>query len=614
MARVLFELEVLRIEELGVGPFTFTVWVDDVLIEPTQDDSVSLPNEGYFAMQVCSSDGNSGEVTFELNIVKDSGCKWLPLRGTEPLTYLSEKVEGPRVLVAFTKMSLLSPVMEHGSSSERSSQLSELESPKSFRICEAIQDYPILRKAIEDLSGSVHAAAVAHADEEAQLKRKIVDLELKLDQMRREAALVTSDREALLNRRISDQNLQIEKYRLTLKAQNAALEDVKSQLQGSLQKAKGGDDNTYRRHAETYRVKEDTLQRRVRELEGEVIEWQGQLQHALQRETSLRQQCLKQQEVIDAFKADARNTDDITQLQFQLDESEARRFTLQAELADLSKNWDETWLKAQKAEALDYQKANAALLKEVESVSEQLRQSKSAMIALQHQETLWKSQFALGESAKVLQLCSNSELMTARESAVEVEQLNKDLKEQIDSLVKELKEAKDSAVKAEAELRVLKSTQLQNREEAPSPDEEIDQHLKEFLRSNSTIQLAKQADGQYTWGAKRLVLQMKRGQLLVKTGGGFILLEDYFKPTEPDPKDSSEGSTTECSDLAEDIENSRSKRHSLDYKERSVSPLLDYSKPTLSSMGKRVGRTPVKEPRSRTPRKGLHTKRLSAKM
>mmetsp|Transcript_1159 Transcript_1159/g.2797 ORF Transcript_1159/g.2797 Transcript_1159/m.2797 type:complete len:610 (-) Transcript_1159:80-1909(-) len=609
MARVLFELEVLRIEDLGNGPFTFTVWVNDVLIEPTADDSVSLPCSGNFAMQVCSNDNKSGEVYFDLSIIKESGCKWLPLGETEPLKAISDNTEGPKVLVAFTKMSLLSPVLEHGSSSERSSHMSDIESPKSFRTNEVSQDYTVLKKVIEDISGAFHAASVAHADSEAKLKKKVADLELKLDAVRRDSELALSDREAMLNRKILDQNLQIEKYRLTLKAQNAALEDVKSQLQ---HRGKGAEEFLYTKHLETCRANEEGLVKRIQDLENEVIDWQNQLQSSILRESSLRQQVVKLKETVDNYKSGPSEADEILQLQFQLDESEARRLTLQAELGQLCNYWDETSNKAHKTELAQYIKANQSLKNEVDVLSEKLKQSQETVILLQQQETIWKSQIALGESAKVLRLCSNSELMTARESAVETELQNKDLKAQVNYLTQELNEAKDVAAKTDRELKALK-TEIENRTER-SHEEDLENQLQEFLRSHSMIHLSKNGDGQYFWGNKRLNLQMKRGQLLVRTGGGYMLLEDYFRLNESDPKDSSEGSTTECSDFNDDIENRMLKRPGSDLRERSISPILDYSKPTLSSMGKRVERTPVKENRARTPRKGLHTKRLSAKM
>jgi hypothetical protein len=609
-----FELEVLRIEDLGCSPFTFTVWVDDILIEPTTDDYISLPSQGQFAMQVCSSDGSAGEISFQLSLVKESGSKWLPLVGEEAVGVLTEAVEGPRVLVAFTKMSILSTVVEHGSSSERSSQLSELDSPKSFKINEMTNDYQVLKKTAEDLAAALHTASVTHAETEAKLKRRVVELEHKLETMRRDHELMLRDRESMHSRRNSDQNMQIEKYRLSLKAQNAALEDVKSQLQSSQMRNKATEEvSQLKAQVAALKSSEAVLMKRGEELESQVSSLQLKLGEALDT----------------AQFTEDRN--EVARLQFQLDESEARRLTLQTELQQLSSSWEKTSSTPQQPEGLEHRQANQALVKELELLSEKLKQAQEQTIALQQQQTIWKSQIALSESSKVLRLCSNTELMTVKESAAEIEGLNRVLKEQVSSLSQELIDVKEAFTKADRELRELRNTRpiqscevvrsgrdLQSsyvsRVQTQPIEEDLEVYLQEFLRSYSSIRMTKSGEGQYIWGNKKLNLQLKRGQLLVKTGGGFMSLEDYLRINEADVKDYSEGSTTECSELAEDAENRSSKRNSQDFRERSVSPILDYSKPTRSSMGKRVERTPVKDARSRTPHKVIHTKRLSAKM
>jgi hypothetical protein len=592
MMRV-FELEVLRIEDLGCSPFTFTVWVDDILIEPATDDCINLPSQGQFAMQVCSSDGRAGEISFQLSLVRESGCKWLSLVGEEAVGVLTDAVEGPRVLVAFTKMSILSTVIEHGSSSERSSHVSD--SPKSFTITEMTNDQ-VLKKTAEDLAAALHTASVTHAETEAKLRRRVVELEHKVETMRRDHELTLRERESMHSRRNSDQNMQIEKYRLSLKAQNAALEDVKSQLQSSQLRNKASEEvSQLKTQIAALKSSEAVLIKRGEELESLVSSLQSKLGQALDK---------------------AQVTEDrseVAQLQFQLDESEARRLTLQTELQLLSSSWERTSSTPQKSEGLEHQLANQALVQELELLSEKLKQAQEQTIALQQQETIWKSQIALSESAKVLRLCSKSELMTVKESAAEFEGLNRVLKEKVNSLSQELKDVKEAFTRAVGELRELQSSYVSRVQTQPK-EEDLEVYLQEFLRSYSSIRMTKSGEGQYIWGNKRLTLQLMRGQLLVKTGGGFISLEDYLRSSEADVKDYSEGSTTECSELADDAENRSSKRNSQDFRERSVSPILDYSKPTRSSMGKRVERTPVKDTRSKTPRKVIHAKRLSAKM
>jgi archaellum component FlaC len=627
-----FELDVLRIEELGDGPFTFTVWTDNVLQEPSHNDRVPLPGTGTLTVNICTDEITVGSVKLPLDLITHNACCWLPLDFTEVLTELLEKGTGPRALVSFTNLELLSPVSEHGSVSERSFE--DRGSPCALRRKVAslsLREDEGLKSALQE----VLSVLKVYSDQKTDLKRKILSQDRELQAMKLSLA---QERVVHQHRPTDDHSLETEKLSLLVKSQAVDLREVVAKYESIFAELK-----------EERQAKQEFEQRataRIKDLE-------GQLALSLSREKAANASvCSLQQETTDLrqtlgdckaevqelstslwkLRAEAPHKTDVRVLALheKLEESEKARTSVVHDLHQLQDFIAR--LECQEA-ATQVPSLKLQLLQmneEVQRLTEELADAQEEAIRLQSYEDCMPLNSLSAQIAEINQRAASEVDEVKRRMETQGRVLCK-LSESCAMTAEDL-HATQGLLKAK--LSQLHSMQVENLNlrsqveayQLSDCTDDTDRALKDFLHSNGyRNSLSKVGDGLYMMGNKKLRILLKNDKLLVRTGGGFTSFGDYIRTEKAEfnselKKCSSANSksfsnrSSSAGLVPRNLENyahdPKDTDTTLDYdsillqsftfddtsfrRNAQQSTKLDITKPTKSSIGKRAERTPLK--------------------
>lgn len=661
-----YELDVLRIEELGDGPFTFTVWVGDILQEPRDNDRIPLPRTGLLTIHICTDEFTVGKVNVPLHLINCNTCCWLPLSNVEAVTELDGKVEGPRAMVSFTRVDLLSPVSEHCSFSERSFTEMKLESPKALKrkVLELRSEEEGLRKILQDVLDSVKT----HSEQKADLKRIILRQDRDLQATRLQLVQKRTKLDDTLGISANSRHVENEKLHLLARSYEADLKEltlrneaVVAEMEAELQNSRGAKQTTAARIQELETKLKESLDR---ERKGAAA------LDALQQEaTGLRNTCdacnvenAELKATLWRLKAsqDKTQQDDerISALHDRLEESERHRARLLEELHTMKDFIQELNCKDTSSQTESLKLQLALMSEEVKHLSEDLQDAQEEAIRLQSYEDyapLAELSYKIDELNQ--KACQENEateklLQTQIRSSMRLREQSGMLTADLQSTQLLLKSKQSQLQECQAENTNLMAQLTVYAETTQQSSEDGKLLLKDNIHSDGLAYLCSRlGDKDYKLRGKRLTIWLHNGQLLVKTRDGGVPLEDYIKANRSDFTKLKElASTTSKSfssnrssstglisrnieslnsslldakdiDSLADTENLMLQSFTVDessYRRCAVvqqSPRVDITKPTKCSLLKRADRTPLATHNlgGKTPRKPA-LKRLPFKM
>lgn len=643
-----FELDVLRIEELGEGPFTFTVWVNDVLQEPSHNDRVPLPRSGILTVHICTDDSTVGAVKVPLNLISHNTCCWLPLDFSDVLTELVDKVVGPRAMVSFTNIDLLSPVSEHGSLSERSCDERGLESPSILRRkvqSLVVNDEDGLKRTLNDLLSTIKA----YSEQKAELKRNVLRQDRELQAVKLSLAQERTIYQHKLSSAMDDRSLENEKLRILAKSLAADLKDITLKYEAVISELEDG-----RIETKDFRIKSEA---RVKELEGKLADSLARENKATsciatltQEVTELRKTQVDYNSENSELKATLwrlKSANDLPKvellderipaLQSRLEESERQRAALMQDMHQMKDFIEKLECQEGATQAASLRIQVSQLGEEVQRLTEELADAQEEAIRLQSYEDYAPLSELKTHIAKINNKAS-SDVEAAKKQFADIRRSYVRLNEHCNMLTADLASTQRLLLSKQRYLHSVQVDALNLRSQLEvfnsSRDTSIDtdRALKEYMHSNgyrSTI--SKLGEGIYVIGNKRLRLVLKNDRLLVRTGGGYTYFDDYIKAEKTDftselkkcpsaasksfssNRSSSAGLFTrnlenfisnfndaKDSDTTVDYDNIMLQSFTLDetsYRRCAnvqQSPKVDLTKPTKSSIGKRADRTPLK--------------------
>jgi predicted nucleic acid-binding Zn-ribbon protein len=533
-----FELDVLRIEELGAGPFTFSVLVNDVLQDPGSNDRVPLPRSGILSVHICTEESTVGSVRLPLHLISHSSCCWLPLDFPEVLSELGEKVVGPRAMVSFTLIDLLSPVSEHDS--ERSFE-DKLESPSVLRmkIRQGFPDDEDIKQTLLELLNTVKA----NADQKADLKRSIIRQDRELQAVKLTLAQERAVSQSKIANLIDDRGLEVEKLRLTIAARDTEMKTVALK---------------YEVAASELQAESLTRLEQERRTAVKIKELEDQLAEALKREkqANLAVSALHHEsaELRQALGDSSINLQELEAKLWRLEEAAKSRTTSQPDeqLQALQSRLEES--ERQRGSILDDMRQTQDFISKLESpkagthmahVKELTSevQRLTAELADAHEEVIRLQKY---EDYSSLDVLSAQIAEFNHRAAWETEVLKKEAAAHRHCLLKadELQGMLTADLRGTQDLLLAKTRLLHNcqrenlslRVQAESyqhscrSSEDTDRALMDFLGANGyNASFSRLSEGLYLIGSKKLRLLLRNDRLLVRMTGGDICIEDYLK-------------------------------------------------------------------------------------
>jgi predicted nucleic acid-binding Zn-ribbon protein len=533
-----FELDVLRIEELGPGPFTFSVLVNDVLLDPGTNDRVPLPRSGVLTVHICTEESTVGSVKLPLHLISYSSCCWLPLDFPEVLSELVEKVVGPRAMVSFTLIDLLSPVSEHDS--ERSFE-DKLESPSISRM-KIRQGFPEdgdLRHTLLELLNTVKA----YADQKADLKRNIQ----RQDRELQAAKLALAQERAILQSKIpncmDDRGLEIERLRLTITARDTEMKEaalkhevVTAELEAERRTRLEQDRRT------TVKIKEledqltDALKREkqanlaVSTLHHESAELREALGDSTIHIQELEAKLWRLEEAAKSMTL-GQTDEQLQVLQRRLEESERQR----ASILDDMRQTQDFINKLPSQDGSNHEDHVKKLTSEVQRLTAELADAQEEVIRLQNYEDYSPLEGLSAQIAEYNQRATWESEALKKQSAAHRRSLLK-ADELQGMLTADLRGTQDLLLAKSRLLHCCQRENLNLRVQVESYQhscrsyDDTERALMDFLGTHGyNATFSRLGEGLYLIGSKKLRLVLKDDKLLVQTTGGHICIEDYLK-------------------------------------------------------------------------------------
>eukprot|EP01016_Furgasonia_blochmanni_P049025 TRINITY_DN7394_c0_g2_i4.p1 TRINITY_DN7394_c0_g2~~TRINITY_DN7394_c0_g2_i4.p1 ORF type:complete len:853 (+),score=309.08 TRINITY_DN7394_c0_g2_i4:25-2559(+) len=249
--------------------------------------------------------------------------------------------------------------------------------------------------------------------------------------------------------------------------------------------------------------------------------------------------------------------DQFVNMEAKLAESENARHQLQLELENAERNWQEKLDYYNQPDYQAIQREIDDLKKQRDNLVHEIRDKNEKIIELNRTISELRIQITIFTQHKHIQEALEEQLRAIKQSQANVEaerdKLQNDLYRVTDELIQQtnvsleqhniINSLADEVNRLEKDLEIAMVT-LPKEDYSPNKGDEVDQQLGDYLNQNHVpVKFIRIGEGQYKFGTRRIFVKILRGRLVIRVGGGYLLIEEFLRLytcllyTSPSPRD-----------------------------------------------------------------------------